>query len=293
MFHFYLYIYNQKNYKMKAFLLIAFFAVSISGYAQKYEPRVVLNKGQKIVVKTSSNQEADMGMGMEMKNISSSEYNLVVLDANKENYILTSTLTGLKLSMDFMGQSNSYDSDKKEDADSEMGKSVKNLNVPDTFTVNMNTAAITYNKKPAPVAASDVANPMESMFESMGSSDKNMGEDVFLIIPAGIKIGDKWFDSSSTPTLKSVKEYLLQSIDNGIASIKSIIQVDNNSQVELQGMQVTINMSTKSTGIITTDTKTSLVSKRTNNATINGNLEVMGQTMTVTGKSTTTTVFEY
>ena len=293
MFHFYLYIYNQKNYKMKAFLLIAFFAVSISGYAQKYEPRVVLNKGQKIVVKTSSNQEADMGMGMEMKNISSSEYNLVVLDANKETYTLSNTLTGLKLSMDFMGQSNSYDSDKKEDADSEMGKSVKNLNVPDTFTVNMNTAAITYNKKPAPVAAADVANPMESMFESMGSSDKNMGEDVFLIIPAGIKIGDKWFDSSSTPTLKSVKEYLLQSIDNGIASIKSIIQVDNNSQVELQGMQVTINMSTKSTGIITTDTKTSLVSKRSNNATINGNLEVMGQTMTVTGKSTTTTVFEY
>ena len=128
---------------MKAFLLIAFFSVSMAGYAQKYEPRVVLNKGQKIVVKTSSNQEADMGMGMEMKNTSSSEHVLLVLDASKENYILTSTLTGLKLSMDFMGQSNSYDSDKKEDADSEMGKSVKNLNIPDTFEVNKNTAAIT------------------------------------------------------------------------------------------------------------------------------------------------------
>jgi hypothetical protein len=278
---------------MKSFLLIAFFSVSMAGYAQKYEPRVVLNKGQKIVVKTSSNQEADMGMGMEMKNTSSSEHVLNVLDANKENYILTSTLTGLKLSMDFMGQSNSYDSDKKEDADSEMGKSVKNLNIPDTFEVNKNTAAITYNKKPAPEASADVTNPMESMFESMGSSDKNIGDEFFLIIPAGIKIGDKWFDSSSTPTLKSVKEYTLQSIDNGIASIKSDSQVDNNSQVELQGMQVTIVMSTKSSGIITADTKTSLVSKRTNNATINGNLEVMGQTMTVTGKSAITTVFEY
>ncbi len=278
---------------MKAFLLIAFFSVSMAGYAQKYEPRVVLNKGQKIVVKTSSNQEADMGMGMEMKNTSSSEHVLNVLDANKENYILTSTLTGLKLSMDFMGQSNSYDSDKKEDADSEMGKSVKNLNIPDTFEVNKNTAAITYNKKPVTEASADVTNPMESMFESMGSSDKNIGDEFFLIIPAGIKIGDKWFDSSSTPTLKSVKEYTLQSIDNGIASIKSDSQVDNNSQVELQGMQVTIVMSTKSSGIITADTKTSLVSKRTNNATINGNLEVMGQTMTVTGKSAITTVFEY
>lgn len=278
---------------MKAFLLIAFFSVSMAGYAQKYEPRVVLNKGQKIVVKTSSNQEADMGMGMEMKNTSSSEHVLLVLDASKENYILTSTLTGLKLSMDFMGQSNSYDSDKKEDADSEMGKSVKNLNIPDTFEVNKNTAAITYNKKPVTEASADVTNPMESMFESMGSSDKNIGDEFFLIIPAGIKIGDKWFDSSSTPTLKSVKEYTLQSIDNGIASIKSDSQVDNNSQVELQGMQVTIVMSTKSSGIITADTKTSLVSKRTNNATINGNLEVMGQTMTVTGKSAITTVFEY
>lgn len=276
---------------MRLILIISFLSITITGTSQKTEPRVFLNKGQKLLVKTTSSQDADMGMGMEMKNASSSSYNLVVLDAGKDNYTVTNTLTGLKISVDFMGQSTSYDSDKKEDADSELGKSVKNLNIPDTVIISNNTASVTY-KKQADTATLDGSNPFESMFESLSSNDGRIVDELFLVIPAGLKTGDKWYDSSSTATIKSVKEYELQSVDNGIARIKTFFKVDNNSQVELQGMQVTISMTTQSTGTIITDTKTSIVSKRTATAQINGSLELMGQTMNVTGSSTSTTTVE-
>ena len=285
------YFYRQKNQTMRLFLIFSFLFIAITANAQKSEPRLLLNKGQKLTVKTSSSQDADMGMGMEMKNPISSSYNLVVLDANKENYTVSNTLTGLKLSVDFMGQSTNYDSDKKEDADSELGKSVKNLNVPDTLIISKNTATVTYNKK-VDTTTTDSSNPFESMFESLSNNDSRIADELFLVIPSGIKNGDKWYDSSSTESIKSIKEYELQSVENGIATIKTLFKVDNNSQVELQGMQVTISMSTQSTGTIIADTKTSIVSKRTAKAQINGSLELMGQTMNVTGSSTSTTTVE-
>lgn len=276
---------------MRLILLFSFFFITITAYAQKNETRVLLTKGQKLLVKTSSSQEADMGMGMEMKNNSSSSYNLVVLDADKENYTVTNTLTGLKISVDFMGQSTNYDSDKKDDVDSELGKSVKNLNMPDTVLINNVNALITYKQK-TDTATTDGSNPFESMFESLGNNEGRIVDELFLVIPTGIKAGDKWYDSASTASVRSVKEYELQSVENGIATIKTSFKVDNNSQVELQGMQVNISMTTQSTGTITTDTRTSIVSKRAAKAQINGSLELMGQTMNVTGSSTSTTTVE-
>ena len=123
---------------MKLILLFISFltAATFNIYAQKNEPKIVLTKGQKIIVKTTSNQDADMGMGMEMKNFTTAQTDLFVMDVSDVNYTLTSTLKGLKLTMDMMGQTSSYDSDKKEDSASVLGKSVANLNVPDTISLN-------------------------------------------------------------------------------------------------------------------------------------------------------------
>src|SRR6476660_8001351 len=105
---------------MKTFSLFISLFLALGSVAQKSDGKIVLNKGQKFKVTTTSSQEADMGMGMEMKNFTTSTNDFVVLNADDKNYTMTSTLTGLKLSMDFMGQQNNYDSDKKEDSASEI-----------------------------------------------------------------------------------------------------------------------------------------------------------------------------
>lgn len=277
---------------MKTVLFLLGITFTLNTVAQKNEAKVVLNKGQKIVVKTTSTQEADMGMGMTMKNFSSSENNIIVLDGNDASYTLTNTLTGLKLSMDFMGQSTNYDSDKKEDSASEIGKSMPNLNIPDTVTLNRLTLELSSDKKTAPVATGD-ANPIEGMFEAMGSKENDLVGEAFLLIPKGKKVGDKWADSTITKDVKSYKDYLLKSIDKGIATLLVTNKVINNTQTELQGMQVTINMTMTSTSNINVDTKTGIVNKRDTKADITGSLDMMGQSMPVTGTATSTTVYEY
>lgn len=278
---------------MKTVLFLLGITLTLNTIAQKNESKVVLAKGQKIVVKMTSTQNADMGMGMEMKSSSSSQNNIIVVNAtDPSNYTLTNTLTGIKLSMDFMGQSTNYDSDKKEDSASEIGKSMSTLNVPDTVTLNKYTTAITSAKKETTVSPEE-ANPIESMFESLGNKDDELVKNAFLLIPKEKKAGDKWSDSTITKDVKSYKEYSLKSIEKGIATLVLVGKVINNTQTEMQGMQVTVNMTMESTTDITVDTKTGIVSKRDTKADITGGLEMSGQSLPITGKATTTIVYEY
>lgn len=271
-------------------LLSTLFTLNLT--AQKNEAKVILTKGQKVKVKTTSSMEADMGMGMEMKNFNSLENNLLVLENEGDQYTLTNTLTTVKMTMDFMGQSTNYDSDKKEDSASEIGKTISTkLNVPDTFNVNKYTTEVK-SKTPVVIASED-ANPMTGMLESLGNTNNdNLVTESFLYIPKGKKVGDKWIDSSSTKDVKTFKEYTYQAQDKNLATIILNSKVETNTQTEIQGMQVTVSMVMKSTGEVKVDSKTSLVNKRDTKADISGTLEMMGQSVPVTGKGTTSTVYE-
>ena len=279
---------------MKTVLLLLSITFSLNAVAQKNESKVLLIKGQKIVVKTTASQEANINMGMEMKmkNFTSSQNNLIVLDVADSNYSLSTTLTGIKISMDMAGQSTTYDSDKKEDSASEIGRSMQNLNVPDTATLNKYTAVVTFNKKDTSDSKEE-ADPMQGMFESLQNTGENVVSETFFIIPKGKKVGDKWIDSSSTKNSKSHKEYSLQSVEKGIATILVDSKVQTNTQAEIQGMQIEVTMATKSTTEIKVDTKKGLVLKRDTKSDISGSMDMMGQSVPITGRSTSSTEYEY
>ncbi|CAN5869091.1 hypothetical protein BH11BAC4_BH11BAC4_04130 [soil metagenome] len=277
---------------MKTVLFLLAITLTLNTVAQKNNAKVVLTKGQKILVKTTSTQEADMGMGMEMKNFSTMENKLVVIAASDASATITNTLTGVKLSMDLMGQSTTYDSDKKEDSASEIGKTMQDLNQPDTFILNKYIATVTANKKEVPVLT-EQANPVEGMFQALGNNKDNLVEHAFFLIPKDKKPGDKWEDSTITKDVKSYSNYFLKSIDKGIATIAVDGKVQNNTQTEMQGMQVTVNMAMTSTTEINVDTNTGNVKKRDAKADITGTLEMMGQSLPVTGKGTSLTTYEY
>ncbi len=279
---------------MKTVLLLVSIALAVNSFSQKNDARVILGKGQKFTVHITSSQQADMGMGMEMKNNTSSHNNFFVIDADDKSYVVSSTLTRLKVSMEVMGEQTTYDSDLREDSASEIGKSVKNLNIPDTVSVNKYTAEVSADKKDIPVSKDAASNPMEGLFESLGDQRADMAlSDAFLVIPAGKKIGDSWTDSSSTKDQKTIKTYSIQSIEKNIATIIVIGNVASNIQTEANGMALTVTMTTKTNTEVSADVKTSLVTKRSTKADITGNLEMMGQSLPISGKSTTTSVYEY
>ena len=279
---------------MKVYFLLLMMTLAINSFGQKNNFQVVLTKGQKFTVRTTSSQEADMGMGMEMKNNTSSQNNFLVIDVADKNYNVSNTLISLKVAMDAMGQQTTYDSDLKADSASEIGKAMKNLNVPDTLSVNKYTAEVSDDKKADTTSKEDKSNPMEGLFESLGDQGAGMAlSEAFLIIPAGKKIGDNWADSSATKEQKTVNTYTIQSIEKNIATIIVIGNITSNIQTEANGMQLTVTMTTKKNSEVITDVKTSLVQKRTTKSDIAGNLEMMGQSMPISGKATTTSIYEY
>ena len=279
---------------MKTVFLIVSMFLAMNSFSQKNDTRVLLSKGQKFTLHITSSQQVDMGMGMEMKNNTSSHNNFFVIDADDKSYIVSSTLTGLKIAMEVMGEQTTFDSDLKEDSASELGKSIKNLNIPDTVSVNKYTAEVSTDKKEPPVSKDAASNPMEGLFESLGDQRADMSlSDAFLVIPAGKKIGDSWTDSSSTKDQKTIKTYSIQSIEKNIATIIVIGNIVSSIQTEANGMSLTVTMTTKTNTEVTTDVKTSLVTKRSTKADITGNLEMMGQSLPISGKSTTTSVYEY
>ena len=279
---------------MKSFLLLILMGLALNSSGQKNNAQIILTKGQKFSVHTTISQEADMGMGMGMKNNTSSQNKFYIIDADDKNYTASNTLTGLKVSIDFMGQQTNYDSDLKEDSASEIGKSIQNLNIPDTISIDKYTGSVISLKKTVPAAKEEGSNPMEMLFESLGDKNDDMAlSQAFFMIPAGKKTGDSWIDSSSTKEQKSIKTYTIKSIDKNLATITVTGKVESNIQTEAQGLQVNVNMTTKTNSEIIADTKTSLVSKYSTKADISGNMELMGQSAPITGKATTVSVYEY
>ncbi len=268
---------------------------TFDSFSQQKDAGIRLNPGQKFSVQTTISQEADMGMGMEMKNFTNSQNKFIVIGADDKSYTISNTLTGLKVNMEFMGQQSNYDSDLKEDSASEIGKSIKNLNIPDTIVINKYSGFADSNKKTSVASKEAGANPMDALFESLGeinNSDAAISE-AFFIIPAGKKNGESWIDTSSTKDQKSTKTYTIQSIINNIATISLSGNVESNLQTETQGLQVSVSLNTKTKGEIIADTKTFLVYKRNTNATITGTLELMGQSAPITGTAASTSVYEY
>lgn len=92
-------------------------------YAQN-AGKIILAKGQKFTVEnklnTFSTQEV-MGNTMEITADVTSNSSIEVKDQMDKNYKLSNTITRLNLATSMMGQEMNYDSDKKEDRESEMG----------------------------------------------------------------------------------------------------------------------------------------------------------------------------
>ncbi|MBC7536500.1 MAG: hypothetical protein H7258_12485 [Ferruginibacter sp.] len=256
---------------------------------------ILLSNGQKVTVTTTGSSDSDMGMGMQMKNTTSAVNLFKVIATDDSSYVITNTLTKMKMSMNMMGQETNYDSEKPGDKDSEIGKGISTkLNQADTLSVNkMSASVVKRERNTSPERAEE--NPLMGMMAAMGVSsakDPSM-EAAFFIIPKDKKMGESWSDSSTEKSIKTVKIYTLKSIVNNIATIIVNSTLTGTGETEMQGTAVAFTMNTKNTGEIIVDTKSSLVSKIVNDANVSMTMDVMGQSMPVTSKTSSTIVYQY
>lgn len=264
---------------------------SICSFAQMTTGKISLKKGAQFVIESSSNgliNQEMMGQSMEMKMSTTTQINAAIKDSKDNQYTITQTLTKVKSTFSGMGQDKSFDSDKKEDLNGEAGALYKDqFNVPkDIVITNEGKPAIT-----AMVAKSTEqdANPMAAVMQMMGGGQGNVATALFLVIPAGKKVGDSWQDSSSSEGLKSNTTYTVDALNNNKASINSKAVVQLNKAMQVQGMDMTANINTIISSKVLVDTNTNIQKENNTVTNVTGTVDVMGQSIPLTSKITTVT----
>ncbi len=257
--------------------------------------KIKLNNGQKIVVESTIDIEASLTMGMEMTSNSVTVNALEVKSSNASNYIISSTLTRLKMTSNMMGQATNYDSENKASNDEQMAKIFDDkLNKAVDVTVDNTTGLAVTEKKKEKKGDDEETNPVADLMKifSDNASDDAIVSGAFEMIPKGKSIGDSWADTATGKDMKTIRTYTLKSISGNEATIQSNIVMNAVNKLDFQGMEFNIKSETKTNGEIITDISTGLVKKRTSVADITGSIPMMGQDMPISAKATTTTIYK-
>ena len=166
---------------MKKQILMA--TLCISGqllFAQKADLSSLKGK----VISSNAHVTADMDMGMgTMNTINDASFEMKVIGEDAEAYQISYTMKKMKMKIEGMGQDMSYDSDKPEDASSQLGESMKEMiNKADTIRLNKKTLR-------------KIKKEGEEKTKSMGMNagmESSSAEGMFLLVPADMEIGKKW-----------------------------------------------------------------------------------------------------
>jgi len=250
---------------------------------------VKLTAGTKITGNSSSTIDMDMGIGGQMKMATSTTSVIMVTGMNDQSYKADNTVIKLKMSEEGGGQNMSYDSENKADTASEQGKELgKMLNQPVAILIDKSNGTVA-DASPEKPAVSNDDNPFGSLLSSKSPADAAGA--AFFVLPAGIKAGSKWTDSTTENGLKAIKNYEVQSIKDGIAVIVVNAATSGNITKERQGMEFTINLSGTSVTTMNTNTATGLVQKTTTASNMSGTLDMMGQSLPITMTMNSESVF--
>jgi Family of unknown function (DUF6263) len=267
--------------------------------AQGYTPAVKLEAGKKYEVVTvldGNNTVEAMGQTIETPIKSTSNAILDIKAATDKGYQSSYVTNRLQFYTNAMGQEMSYDSDKKDDKDTPMGKSLsKTVGGETNFTVNNNGNIIaeTVVKPAEDKKEDDGSGMMGSMMGGLASGNASACP-VFDLFKSKneIKIGDSFVDSSSTVDKdgksKISTTYTLKEIKDGMAIFNMAGTSTIDKKMEQMGNEMTINTSVKSTGELLVDITTGLLSKKTVTAETSGTIDVQGMSIPMSGKMTTT-----
>ena len=284
---------TQKNFFI-VFLAVTLLSTTLS-QAQNNGTKLILTKGQKLqidnTVKSLTNMDL-MGQSMEMTSDATMTHQVEVKDKRETIYTVASTITKITSSGNAMGQAYTFDSDKKEDLESEIGKAMKGqLNV--THEADFNTAGTVISEKKAVSTEAPNSNPMMDMMKNLtggGNNDGGGAGEIFQVLPMGKKPGDSWTDSSIAEGSKTYKTYTLKEIKGNDAILTLSGTQSTNKKIEQQGMEVNVTMESKLSGESTVDLTTGIVKQKSMVVDGAGNADAMGQAIPITTKITSNTI---
>lgn len=284
----------MKRIQSVILLMQALFIISLPLNAQKTTGKLLLENKQKLqlenVLKSVTGMEM-MGQAMEMTADVNMQHDIEVKSKNDSSFFVNSTLTKMKSNASVMGQNMSFDSDKKEDLESETGKAMKGLlNVTQEMELDKNAKVLNIKKD---TSLQTKEGGMMDMMKNMlgGMSDLSNGaSDAFQVLPAGKIVGDTWSDSLIAEGVKIYRNFTLKEIKGTDATVNFSGNQITSKKVDQQGMEVNVSIDAKLSGESVVDINTGIIKQKTLNMDGTGTAEMMGQSIPMTTKVSSTTI---
>jgi len=239
---------------------------------------------------TTTSSSDLQGQTMETSSGISTFFTIEVLALQGNQYHLSNTMSAIKINITAMGQNINFDSDKKEDAEGDIGTSLKGLiRVPHDIQMDRSGNLI--------ANAGDSAQPdsshsqMEMMLQQIGDPQQTgFGTKMaFMPVNRKTKAGAKWQDSTSADGVTRVTSYTVKKIDGSRAVLLVWGTENRDTKLEMQGMEISTKTTGKFTGEQTIDLKTGVVIQNNSTMDAAGTLSVMGQDIPTSVKSITAT----
>ncbi len=282
----------------KIFISALALTLTLGLAAQSYTPAVKLEAGKQYTVttitKSNMTQEA-MGQTMEIPIDATNKATLTIKELSNKGYESTYITDRVQFAANMMGQDMNYDSDKKDDKDSPMGKTMNKLVGKETsFVVNGAGNIIKETIVKQTQEKSDEEGPdMMTGMMGMGMSEASTCPVFNLFVNnTELKIGDSFIDSSTVNdkdgSTKTSTTYILKEIKDGKSIFTLNGQVAISKKMEMQGMEMTTTTASKSTGDMIVDVATGLLNSKSIVTETTGSVDVQGMSIPITGKTTTT-----
>lgn len=278
--------------KITGFFLCIFLNCIV--FAQN-DGNINLKKGDKFIIESKAvavTSQSLMGQSMESNINTSSVYNIEVKNVKDNGYDLNNTFTKLKLDMSAMGQNINFDSDKKEDMDGEIGKSMKDiLNKPMDVLMDR-SGKIILDKKQDTASKEDMTNPamlMAKQFISDPAEGGNGASFAFANIPKKPGVGYSWIDTSSSGGIKKSTTFTITQINGTDATVGISGTMNTEIKTEMQGMEITGKSSGTLKGNEIVNILTGIIKETNTTLESTGTMSVMGQEIPMTTKVISTT----
>lgn len=254
-----------------------------------------LKEGQEIKVTTAMEQNTDMAMGMEMKINTTTTAQMKVEKVTEKYILLSNKITHITTDLDAMGQTQSFDSNKKEDLESTDGEAMKELLGDEKYySMDRITGTFIAVDKEGNVLPEDKEGEAESMMQmgGIGLKDASKMKSFISLLPANVKPGYTWTDSTEANGIRNITTNTVTKIENGIAYLDLKGITSGTTSMEMQGTGMDIIVNGTFTGTSEVNTKTNLTKTQSITTDISSSVDMMGQTMNMTSKGVTRTTYE-
>lgn len=257
---------------MKLAVTLCCFILTLAAFAQSRIPVKTAEKLHLTNNIVSNITQSMMGQEMEISSDVTIHMNTEIKETAPDIH-LSSIITRIQLKNQAMGQSQDFDSDKKEDMNGQLGQVFKDL-VGKSKDAFVSTDGKLVNK---PSDNKGTPSAVEAM---MGDNLDALSLELLLALPGALKAGDKWTDETNTDADNRKKlNYTVQSVNGNEAILTFTGEETSKKQKSIQGMNATVTASSNYTGELTVDTLSGIIKEKKTTAQSKGETAIMGQTI--------------